>query len=56
MEPISVFDTGVTASIEKLNQLLINLNMAKVGIDDKMMRQNVIASIAGMGEMVDRYA
>lgn len=40
-------------SIQKGNDLLRMMAAAKLSIDDKMMRADIIASVAGLGEKVD---
>ncbi|HPB82759.1 MAG TPA: hypothetical protein PK200_12040 [Spirochaetota bacterium] len=46
----------VITSIEMLNKLLIGINSASVGLEDKLIAQNVIGHISGIGECIDRLA
>ena len=40
-------------SIQKSNDLLKMMAAARLSIDDKMMKADVVASVAGLGEKVD---
>lgn len=40
-------------SIQKSNDLLRMMAAAKLSIDDKMMKADVVASVEGLGEKVD---
>jgi hypothetical protein len=43
----------IMESIQKGNDLLRMMAAAKLSIDDKMMKADVIASVSGLGEKVD---
>jgi hypothetical protein len=49
-------ESHVSMSIEKLNHLLISLNQARIGVDEKVMKENVIESVAGSGYRIDALA
>ncbi|HON79758.1 MAG TPA: hypothetical protein PK544_14790 [Spirochaetota bacterium] len=46
----------VITSIEMLNKLLVSINSAAVGLEDKLIKQNVIGHVSGIGECIDRLA
>lgn len=46
----------VITSIEMLNKLLVSINSAAVGLEDTLIKQNVIGTISGIGECIDRLA
>ncbi len=49
-------DSHVSMNIEKLNQLLISLNQARIGVDEKIMKENVIESATNSGYKIDALA
>ena len=48
--------SGIVESIQKSNDLLKMMAAAKLSIDDKEMRANVIAKVSGVGDNVDEFA
>jgi len=48
--------SAVMESLQKSNDLLRMMAVAKLSIDDKMLKANVIAKLAGIGDNVDQYA
>ncbi len=44
---------AIIDSIQKSNDLLKMMAAAKLGIDEKMMKADVVENIAGMGEKID---
>jgi hypothetical protein len=46
----------IMESLQKSNELLRMFAVAKLSIDDKMLRANVLARLAGLGNNVDEYA
>lgn len=53
MNPISSEVSPIIDSIQKGNDLLRMMAAAKLSIDDKLLKADVIASLAGLGEKVD---
>jgi hypothetical protein len=53
MNPISNDVSPIMDSIQKGNDLLRMMAAARLSIDDKMMKADVVASVAGLGEKVD---
>ncbi len=47
--------SGIMESIQKSNDLLRMMAAAKLSIDEKEMRMNIIAKVSGMGEHVDEF-
>lgn len=45
--------TAIIDSIQKSNDLLKMMTAAKLGIDEKMMKADVIENVSGMGEKID---
>ena len=43
----------ITESIQQMNALLKTIATAEVGLEDKMMKMNVVASVTGLGEKID---
>jgi hypothetical protein len=53
MNPISSDVSPIMDSIQKGNDLLRMMAAARLSIDDKMLKADVVASVAGLGEKVD---
>ena len=53
MNPVTNEVSPIMDSIQKGNDLLRMMAAAKLSIDDKMMKADVVASLAGLGEKVD---
>ncbi len=49
-------ESHVSMSIEKLNQLLISLNQARIGVDEKAMKENVIESVTDSRHIINALA
>ena len=48
--------SAVMESLQKSNDLLRMMAVAKLSIDDKMLKANVTAKLAGFGDNGDQYA
>jgi hypothetical protein len=53
MDPINNEISPIMDSIQRSNDLLRMMAAARLSIDDKMMKADVVASVEGLGEKVD---
>jgi predicted RecB family nuclease len=55
---ITPIDSSVSdmVGIERINDLLKNINQAKMGIEEKMMKASVVENLTGLGDIVDTRA
>ena len=53
MNPVTNDISPIMDSIQRSNDLLRMMAAAKLSIDNKMMKADVVASVAGLGEKVD---